>query len=212
MPKTFSLEEQARLLDFMASDDLRFEYITALQAYGEAGHNCREPFSLLPIDVPAPILDEDLDEEAERRALYLLKMQFMLPEDSNGMMSKDVFCQDIDMNGKTLPATVEFVVRCVWWTAVYLGEAREKPAEWYAEMGEYLRVHWPLYDGRPVTDDLISDWNLWVTQLERERAKPQSFPGRVLFEIRERISSLMTFFSCYRLYLYHRNRRAKTTR
>lgn len=212
MPKTFTLEEQARLLDFMAHDDIRFDYILALRAYGEAGLNCREPFSLLPIDVPAPILDEDLDEEAERRALYLLKMQFMLPEDSNDLMSKDVFCQDIDIHGKTRPATVDFVVRCVWWSAVYLGEAREKPAEWYAEMGEYLREHWPLYDGRPVTDDLISDWNLWVTQRETELAKPRSFPGRVLFEIRERMSSLARIFSIYRLYLYYRNRRAKTTR
>lgn len=206
MPKTFSLEEKARLLDFAATDDLRFEYITSLRAFGEAGHNCREPFSLLPIDVPAPILDEDLDEEAERRALYLYKMQCLLPEDSNGLLSKDVFPKDIVINGEVRLATVDFVVRCVWWTAVYLGQAKEKPAEWYAEMGDYLRNHWPLYDGSPVTDDLIDDWNIWVLNREEERSKPRSFLGRVMYEFRERIEFVRTKIASLRFYLYYLRR------
>lgn len=207
MPKTFSLEEKACLLDFAATDDLRYEYITSLRAFGEAGHNCREPFSLLPIDVPAPILDEDLDAEAERRALYLYKMQCLLPEDSNGLLSKDVFSKDVIIEGKTQPATVEFVARCVWWMAVYIGQAKEKPAEWYAEMGDYLRKRWPLYDGSPVTDDLLADWFLWIWKREAERSKPRSLPRRVLFEISERLSSMKTFFSCLRFHLYYRRRR-----
>ncbi len=40
VPKSFSLEEKACLLDFMAASDHRFEYITAMRAFGEVGHNC----------------------------------------------------------------------------------------------------------------------------------------------------------------------------
>ncbi len=182
MPKNFSPEEKVRLIELAMADDIRFEYITSLRVFSSFGHGCREPFSLLPIDVPAPVLDDDLDAEAERRALELLLLQYM-QSDYVDRVPKDIFSKAIELDGKTIPTTMDFVARCVWWLAVHMACAKEKPAEWYAQMGDYLRDYWPLYDGGPVTEDTVSDWVLWREIQIRKRSMPKTPIGRMAHEL-----------------------------
>lgn len=209
MLQTFTLKDIAQLTDWESSNDLRFEYVTSLRVFSGVAHGAKEPFSLRAFDSQPPILDDELDAEAEKRALMVLWLNHIFPKDTKGVTAKDVISKEIFVNGQHYNMTPDFAARCVWWIAVYLAGARSYPPEWYDQLRAYLQNRWPQFNTRPLTEDVVCEWLIWRDKQIEEATQPTSWILGKLIELKKKVDRLSFTLKFVWANIRYRRRRYK---
>lgn len=148
-----------------------FSYLSSLIAYSHAGHQAREPFSMLATSAPVPRLNHDEDAIASERGALLAVL--IMREDQEGELKLKA-CDDFmgadwkDAEGNTHPSTVDMIARSIYYAVLHVLNERALSPQAKAQLKAFWERAWPEYAGQPVTKESIAQWQDYVSQREMD--------------------------------------------
>lgn len=148
-----------------------FSYLSSLIAYSHAGHQAREPFSMLATSASIPRLEHDEDAVASERGALLAVL--ILREDEEGELKLNA-CDDFmgadwkDAEGHLHPTTVDMIARSIYYAVLHVLNERALSDEAKAQLKAFWEESWPEYAGEPVNQESIAKWQDYVSQREMD--------------------------------------------
>ncbi len=185
--QAFNDDELRALHELHDRGDSRFCYVMLIRRHGEIAHHLKEPFSLLAKDIPPPALPQALDRLAKERALRHFFLSLLLDRDLAffKLTPEKLFTREIHLDGRSMSVTPDFLCRILYWLTRFNLDEEPIPQEWADRIRTYLLARWPSYDGRRVTQNVITDW--MVAQADLDRAD-MPILDRCWFDLKSRLS------------------------
>ena len=204
MLQQFTEKQVAEIAELFERGDSHYFYVASLRVFGHATTTAREPFCILAHNLPAPRIDEAWDEEARRRALHILWVNYLTEEDRKRFTKKPIdfiVGNDVVIDGESHGATPEFACRCVYYYSRFLFAQETLPHAWCMAMQDYLSERWPQYKGEPITQDVLEAWGAYC---QHKDAKEVSRITKGFNRLRDRIRELRAYLKIKWVMYKHR--------